>query len=229
MTKLTYNDQDTAMTKLQLITGNKNFSPSSLRSWLLLQEFNVQFTEIAIDLFKGDSSEKLGMYSPSLKVPVLIHNDIKVWDSLPICEYISETFVENKAWPCHLKKKAAARSVVAEVHSDFQHFKQEWPMNCSLHVKMAPDQKLEQEIARLDAIMYCCRRKYGDGGKYLFGRFSIADAFMAPVVIALRAYGAELSWKTNLYMDTLLENEHLQCWLEQAREEIENLSLDIAS
>ncbi len=142
----------------------------------------MQFTEIAIDLFKGDSSEKLGMYSPSLKVPVLIHNDIKVWDSLPICEYISETFVENKAWPCHLKKKAAARSVVAELHSDFQHFKQEWPMNCSLHVKMAPDEKLAQEIAA-DAIMYCCRRKYGDGGKYLFGRFSIADAFMAPVVI----------------------------------------------
>jgi len=216
------------MADLQLITGNKNFSPSSLRPWLLLKEFDVPFTEIAIDLFKTDSAEKLGMYSPSLKVPVLIHNDIKVWDSLPICEYISETFLEDKAWPCHLKKKAAARSVVAEIHSDFQHFKRDWPMNCHMQIKMIPDEKLEHEIARLDAIMYCCKRKYGDGGKYLFGRFSIADCFMAPLAISLRAYGAELSWKTNLYLDTLMENEHMQWWLEQARDEIDALPLEKA-
>jgi len=216
------------MTDLQLITGNKNFSPSSLRPWLLLKEFNVPFTEIAIDLFKADSAEKLGMYSPSLKVPVLIHNDIKVWDSLPICEYISETFLEDKAWPCHLKKKAAARSVVAELHSDFQHFKREWPMNCQLQVKMQPNDVLEREIARLDAIMYCCRRKYGDGGNYLFGRFSIADCFMAPAAISLRAYGAELSWKTNLYLDTLLGNSYMQWWLDQAHDELQALPLEKA-
>lgn len=217
------------MTDLQLITGNKNFSPSSLRPWLLLQETGIPFTEIAIDLFRADAAEKLGMVSPSLKVPVLIHNDIKVWDSLPICEYISETFLENRGWPCHLKKKAAARSVVAELHSDFQHFKREWPMNCQLTVKMKTEDVLDREIARLDAIMYCCRRKYGDGGDYLFGQFSIADCFLAPAAVALRAYGAELSWKTNLYVDFLLANAHMQWWLEQAREEVETLPLDKAS
>ncbi len=216
------------MTDLHLITGNKNFSPSSLRPWLLLQEFGIPFTEIAIDLFKPDSAEKLGIYSPSLKVPVLIHEGIKVWDSLPICEYLSETFLENRGWPCNLKKKAAARSVVAELHSDFQHFKRDWPMNCQMQVRMKPDEKLEQEIARLDAIMYCCRRKYGDGGDYLFGQFSIADCFMAPATIALRAYGAQLSWKTNLYIDTLLANPHLQWWLEQAQQEMEALPLEKA-
>jgi len=214
------------MTDLQLITGNKNFSPSSLRPWLLLQEFEVPFMEIAIDLFKPDSAEKLGIYSPSLKVPVLLHDDIKVWDSLPICEYLSETFLENRAWPTHMKKRAAARSVVAEIHSDFQHFKREWPMNCQLNVKMKPDDLLEREIARLDAIMYCCRRKFGDGGDYLFGSFSIADCFLAPVAIALRAYGAELSWKTNLYMDRLLSNPHLEWWLDQARSELEEVPFD---
>ena len=214
------------MTDLQLITGNKNFSPSSLRPWLLLQEFEVPFMEIAIDLFKPDSAEKMGIYSPSLKVPVLIHDDIKVWDSLPICEYLSETFLENRAWPTHMKKRAAARSVVAEIHSDFQHFKREWPMNCQLNVKMKPDDLLEREIARLDAIMYCCRRKFGDGGDYLFGSFSIADCFLAPVAIALRAYGAELSWKTNLYMDRLLSNPHLEWWLDQARSELEEVPFD---
>jgi glutathione S-transferase len=214
------------MTDLQLITGNKNYSPSSLRPWLLLHEFNIPHTEIAIDLFKADTAEKLGMYSPSLKVPVLIHDGIKVWDSLPICEYISETFLENRGWPGHLKKKAAARSVVAEIHSDFQHFKREWPMNCQLSARLGMDDVLERELARLDAIMYCCRRQYGDGGDYLFGQFSIADCFMAPVAIVLKAYGAELSWKTNLYIDTLLDNPHMQWWLDQAREEIDALPLD---
>lgn len=214
------------MTDLQLITGNKNYSPSSLRPWLLLQEFGIPHTEIAIDLFKPDSAEKLGMFSPSLKVPVLIHNGIKVWDSLPICEYLSETFLENRGWPCHLKKKAAARSVVAELHSDFQHFKREWPMNCRLTVRMAASEALAAEIARLDAIMYCCRRQYGDGGDYLFGQFSIADCFMVPAVIALKAYGAQLSWKANLYADTLLDNPHVQWWLEQARDEIDAIPLD---
>jgi len=217
------------MTDLHLITGNKNFSSNSLRPWLLLQEFSVPFTEIKIDLFKPDSTEQLGLYSPSLKVPVLLHDDIKVWDSLPICEYLSETFLENKGWPCHLKKKAAARSVVAEIHSDFQHFKQDWPMNCQMNFKMKLTEALEKEIARLDAIMYCCRRKYGDGGDYLFGRFSIADCFMAPIAISLRTYGAELSWKTNLYIDTLFSNTHLQWWLDQAQDEFEDIPLDKAS
>jgi glutathione S-transferase len=216
------------MTDLQLITGNKNFSPSSLRPWLLLQEFGIPFTEIAIDLFRPDAMEKLGLYSPSLKVPVLIHDGIKVWDSLPICEYLSETFLENRGWPCNQKKKAAARSVVAELHSDFQHFKREWPMNCHLNVKMKTDEKLEQEIARLDAIMYCCRRKYGDGGDYLFGQFSIADCFLAPAAIALRAYGAHMNWKANLYIDTLLANPHMQWWLEQAQQELEAMPLEKA-
>ena len=214
------------MTELHLITGNKNFSPSSLRPWLLLQEFEVPYTEIAIDLFKDDAAEKIGIFSPSLKVPVFIHNDVKVWDSLPICEYISETFLENRGWPAHMKKKAAARSVCAELHSDFQHFKREWPMNCHIRVKMNPDENLEREIARLDAIIYCCRRKYGDGGDYLFGQFSIADCFLAPASISLRAYGAELSGKTNDYIDMLLDNPHLQWWLEQAQKEIEAIPLD---
>ena len=126
------------MTELNLITGNRSCSHNSLIPWLLLKESGIPFHEIAIDLFRSDAIERLGWHSPSLQVPVLIHDDVKVWDALPTCEYLSETFLENRGWPSHLKKRAAARSVVAELHSDFQHFKRDWPMNCQMQVRMKP-------------------------------------------------------------------------------------------
>jgi glutathione S-transferase len=209
------------MVDLHLITGNRTTSCTSLVPWLLMKELQIPFHEISIDLFRSDAVEKLGLYSPSLKVPVLIHEDIKVWDALPICEYLSETFLENRGWPAHQKKRAAARSVCAELHGDFTHFRQEWPMNCHLVRWVKPDEQLEREIARLDAIMYCCRRKFGDGGDYLFGNFSIADAFMAPFAIALHNHGAELTEKSREYLHTLLNHPHISWWLDDAQQELD--------
>jgi glutathione S-transferase len=209
------------MHNLQLITGNRNFSSSSLRAWLLLQEFEIPFTEVILELYKTNSAEKVGMYSPSLQVPVLIHNDIKVWDSLAICEYVSETFLEFQGWPMHAKKRAAARSICTELHADFQHFKKDWPMNCQLSLTLMPSEAIEKEIARLDAMIYCCRRKYGDGGDYLLGKFSITDCMFAPFAVSLNAYGAELSHQSQHYLNTLLTNSHMQWWLNQADKEIE--------
>ena len=211
------------MHDLHLISGNRTFSANSLIPWLLLKHFDIGFHEIRIDLLRSDAMEKLGYFSPSLKVPVLVHEDIKVWDALPICEYLSETFLEQQGWPRHQKKKAAARSVCAELHGDFSYFKTEWPMNCHLHQPRKPDQQLDREIARLDAIVYCCRRKFGDGGDCLFGSFSIADAFMAPFAIALDCYKADLTHKSRDYVEQLLTHPHVQCWLNEAQQELDSV------
>lgn len=208
------------MHELNLITGNRTISSTSITPWLLLKQHEIAFHEIRIDLFRDDAVEKLGWFSPSLKVPVLIHSDIKVWDALPICEYISETFLEGQGWPQHLKKRASARSVCAELHGDFIAFKQQWPMHCHLHVKGSVDVALERDIARLDAIMSCCRRKFGDGGDYLFGKFSIVDAFMAPYVIALDCHDAELTRPAEDYCQRLLGNQVVMEWLYEAQLEL---------
>jgi glutathione S-transferase len=209
------------MSKPQLISGDRNYSSSSLRVWLLLNEFDIPHDETVIELFKSNSIEKIAMYSPSLQLPVLIHDDIKVWDSLAICEYINETYLQGRGWPQHLKKKAAARSIANELHADFQDFKKDWPMNCHLQSKMQTSTNIEKDIARLDAIMYCCRTKFGDGGEYLFGQFSIVDCMIAPMAITLNAYGAELSQQSREYVQTLLSNPNLEWWLEQAEDEQE--------
>ena len=203
------------------VSGDRNYSSSSLRVWLLLNEFEVSYDETIIKLFQSDSVEKIAMYSPSLQLPVFIHHSIKVWDSLAICEYINETFLEGRAWPQFAKKRAAARSIANEIHADFKHFKKDWPMNCQLKSQVKVSTAIEKEIARLDAIIYCCRTNFGDGGSYLFGRFSIVDCILAPMSIALNAYGAELSEQSCKYIQTLLSNSNLEWWLEQAEIEIE--------
>ena len=207
------------MHTLNLISGNRSCSHTSLVPWLLMQEHGIDFQDIRIDLFRSDAIEQLGLYSPSLQVPVLIHEDVKVWDALPICEYLSETFLEQRGWPRHLKKRAAARSFRAELHADFGHFHQQWPLTCEPVLSRKPDARLEREIARLDAIMYCCRGKFGDGGPWLFGDFSIADAFMAPYAITLNARNAEMTEKSRAYMATLLDHPAVLGWLHEARGE----------
>jgi len=209
--------------ELNLITGNRTVSSTSLTPWLLMKQHEIRFHELRIDLFRDDAIEKLGWFSPSLKVPVLIHHNIKVWDALPICEYLSETVLEGRGWPRQLQKRAAARSVCAELHGDFQAFKQQWPMHCHLKQFSRIDALLERDIARLDSIMSCCRRKYGDGGEWLFGRFGIVDAFMAPFAIALDCHGAELTGAAEDYCQSLLRNINVMEWLYEAQVELNSV------
>lgn len=218
------------MSAVRLVIGNKNFSSWSMRPWLLLKNFDIPFDEVTVPLYQGNTAEKLGPLSPSLKVPALIHQATTVWDSLAICEYISETFLDDKGWPASPRKRATARSVCAEIHSEFPNLKKDWPMNCQARVELATPESIANEIARIDAIWSCCRRKHGAGGEYLFGRFSIADCMYAPMAIVFDAYGATLSAEARRYMQTLLKNSWVQEWITQARAEHHNtLRLGVVS
>src|SRR5690606_21641956 len=99
-----------AMSNIKLVIGNKNYSSWSMRPWLLLKAFDIPFEEINIALYQDNTAEKLGPYSPSLKVPALLHNETTVWDSLAVCEYISEQLLDGRGWPANPKKRASARS-----------------------------------------------------------------------------------------------------------------------
>ena len=217
------------MKDIRLVIGNKNYSSWSMCPWLLLKMFDVDFEEIQIALFQDNTAEKLGPYSPSLKVPVLLHQDTTVWDSLAICEYISESLLAGAAWPTSPKRRANARSVSAEIHSEFVTLKKEWPLNCKASYRLNPSNDLKNEIARIDAIWSCCRRRFGENGNYLYGRFSIADCMFAPIAVCLETYGAELCEDANTYMQNLLDNPFVQKWINLGRKEKEPLSIVYAS
>lgn len=217
------------MKDVRLVIGNKNYSSWSLCPWLLLKMFNVEFEEISVALYQKNTAEKLGPYSPSLKVPVLLHNEITVWDSLSICEYISDELLGNVGWPTNSRKRASARSISAEIHADFPNLKHEWPLNCKASLRRTASEKVLNEIARIDSIWRCCRHKFGENGDYLFGRFSIADCMYAPTAIVLQTNEAVLCEESRRYLDTLLNNPFVQSWIAQGRAEKEPLSIAYAS
>lgn len=149
------------MSELMLVIGNKNYSSWSLRPWLLLKHFDIDFDEVRIALYNDQARENLAKHSPSLKVPVLNHHGQAVWDSLAICEYISETFLNNRGWPSRPEARAIARSASAEMHSGFFALRNELPMNCrKQYANFELSSDVLNEVARIKAIWSECRERF---------------------------------------------------------------------
>lgn len=207
---------------MELIIGNKNYSSWSLRAWLMLSVFGVAFDETKILLGREDTSRQIRKYNKAGKVPALIDQDLTVWDSLAICEYISETYLENRGWPAQTEARAVARSCSAEMHSGFFNIREKLPMNCrAANRKVEISGDLQQEITRVDDLLADLRVKFGSSGDYLFGEFTIADCMFAPVAFRFETYEIEVSQTTGEYMERLLHHPAMQQWLAQAREEAE--------
>lgn len=204
---------------LKLIIGNKNYSSWSLRAWLLLATFAIEFEEIQESLQQQGLQSRLGKYSPTARVPVLIDGEITVWDSLAIAEYVSERYLAGKGWPRDVALRAKARAVCAEMHAGFMGLRSELPMNCRALRTVNTSAAAKKDIARIDAIWSGCLQNYS--GPYLFGEFSIADCFYAPVVLRFKTYGISLSEQADQYQTLMLRHNALNRWVEAGRQETE--------
>lgn len=204
----------------QLVIGNKNYSSWSLRPWLIMKVAEIEFEEINIELYQMEGKQALKNYTDSGKVPVLIDNNMNIWDSLAIVEYLAERHPEKALWPLANDSRAIARAVTAEMHSSFNAIRNELPMNCRLSTRYEPvAAPLQQDIDRISSIWKQCRQEYGQQGEFLFGQFSIADAFYAPIVIRLNGYGIPVGEVERDYMDNILALPALQEWVEAAKQE----------
>jgi len=213
---------------MKLVIANRNYSSWSLRPWLLLSEFGLEFELIEESLGGNDLKERLRRHSPSCKVPVLIDGALTVWDSLAICEYLSEQHLGGKGWPESAASRAEARSVSAEMHSGFMGLRSEMPMNIRAKRTVTPSESALRDIQRIDEIWSDCRAQYANEGGWLFGKFSIADCMYAPVVMRFVTYGAELSDAGRRYMETVLANSSVKNWIAAALQETEIIPEDEA-
>jgi glutathione S-transferase len=206
------------MAPLTLVIGNKNYSPWSLRPWLLMKHVNLEFQELLIPLDTPETREQIERYAPSGRVPVLRHGTLCVWDSLAICEYVAE--LSGSGWPQAREVRAVARAVCAEMHSGFSTLRSLWPMNArARNRRTAVTAALEADVERIDELWNDCRGRFGGGGPWLFGDYSIADAMYAPVVLRFNTYAARISQTARWYMATVLEDAPLQQWLQAAKQE----------
>ncbi|MBN3943715.1 glutathione S-transferase family protein [Nostoc sp. NMS9] len=211
------------MTQLTLVIGNKNYSSWSLRPWLAMKQFGLEFNEILLPLYNNpDFSSKIRQYSSSGKVPVLLHDTQTVWDSLAICEYLAETFQTLQWWPEDKPARALARSVSAEMHSGFQNLRQNMPMNCrTKYPGKGLEPGVQQDIDRITTIWQDSRQKFGTAGNFLFGNFTIADAFFAPVVLRFVTYDVQLDTVSRNYVESVLALPAMQEWINAANNETE--------
>lgn len=205
-----------------LVIGNKNYSSWSLRPWLLMQVTGIAFREVRIALYTSAAKQEILRYSPSGKVPCLVERGLSVWDSLAIGEYLAET--RPGLWPDAPEARATARSISAEMHSGFASLRQHMSMNCR---KSYPDQgrtpEVLEDIRRIVSIWSECRARFSAGGDFLFGRFSIADAMYAPVVLRFRTYAVDLPPACRAYADAMLALPAMQAWLDAAEREVETI------
>ncbi|HEY9274275.1 glutathione S-transferase family protein [Achromobacter sp.] len=200
-----------------LIIGNKNYSSWSLRPWIALRATGIAFTEQKLGFFTEEFSRRVSAVSPAGLVPVLLDGDFPVWDSLAICEYLAERHPEAGLWPQDPKARARARSLAAQMHSGFGAMRQALPMNVEARLPgIDLPEAAQQDISRLQAIWHDTRAEFGQGGPFLFGAFSIADAFFAPVVSRFNTYGIAAAGSVRDYMDAVLALPAMQEWTRDA-------------
>lgn len=208
---------------MKLIIGNKNYSSWSLRAWIAARAGGFTFEEIRIPLFIPGSRERILSHSPSGKVPCLIDHGLAVWDSLAIGEYLAEK--APQLLPQDASARAVARAVTAEMHSGFQNLRSRLPMNIRKdYAGHGRNAEVDADIARICAIWNnCLANKGGDGGDYLFGRFSLADAAFAPVCFRFKTYGVVPDGRAGEYLATMLANPWMKEWETAALAEAESI------
>jgi glutathione S-transferase len=206
------------MSELLLTIGNKNYSSWSLRPWILLKHLALPFAERLIPLDTPEFARDIAAISPTRRVPLLQHGALLVWDSLAICEYACE--LAGNGWPAAREARAVARSVCAEMHAGFSILRSQWPMNArATGRRTAINPERLADITRIEDLWADCRARFGAGGPWLFGEYSVADAMYAPVVLRLRTYGAHLRPGSAEYAATVLGDEHMREWLAAAAAE----------
>ncbi len=219
---------------LKLYIGNKNYSSWSMRPWVLLQQAGIPFEEVKVrfDSFDAGSTFKttVNALAPTGKVPILVDGALVVWDSLAIAEYVAEQFPEKELWPVDKNARARARSVCAEMHAGFSALRGHCPMNIEADLANSgaliwrDKPTVRSDVARLMAMWQALLAEHG--GPLLFGSFTVADAYFAPVCMRLKSYALPLPPAIAAYVARVCALPGVQAWMADALAEKDFLDFE---
>lgn len=204
-------DADGAAPKrpLRLVIGSKNYSSWSMRAWLLLRWLGLPFEEISVPLYRPDSRSALLRYSPAARVPVLIDDDLTIWDTLAIVQHLADRCPE--LWPADPHRRAYARSVCAEMHAGFGAMRSAMSYNARARGRRVPEtEALRADVARVQDIWAEGQQRFG--GPWLVGEFGIADIMFAPPAARFVTYGVEVRDEVRDYHQRLLAHPLVAEW-----------------
>ncbi len=218
---------------LQLVIGNKNYSSWSMRPWVLMRQFGIPFDEIKLrfDFAPGSAFyRELARHTPVKKVPVLLIDGFAVWDTLAIAEALADRHPDLAMWPREPLQRARARSLCAEMHAGFGALRSHCPMNIEAALPeigkrvVAEHKAVRDDLARIDAMW--AEQLAASGGPFLFGAFSIADAYYSPVVARIRTYGLPLSAASLAYVERVWAAPGIAAWVSDALAEKDYLDFE---
>ena len=212
---------------LKLYIGNKNYSSWSMRPWVLLTQAGIAFEEVKVrfDSFEADSTFKatVNALTPTGKVPVLVDGALAVWDTLAMAEYVAEQYPTPSLWPRDPAARARARSLCAEMHAGFSALRGNCPMNIEASLPEVgaliwrDKPAVRSDVARLVAMWQGLLEQHG--GPLLFGDFSVADAYFAPVCMRFETYALPVPPAIAAYIKRVCALPSVKAWIDSAREE----------
>jgi glutathione S-transferase len=219
---------------LKLYFGNKNYSSWSMRPWVLMKQAGIAFEEakVRFDSFEADSEFKrvIGSVNPALRVPVLVDDGFAIWDTLAIAEYLAEKYPEKQLWPQEAKARARARSVCAEMHSGFSALRGACPMNIEAQLAQTgalvwrDKPAVRADVQRLVSMWTELLEQHK--GPMLFGEFSIADAYFAPVCMRLKNYALPVPGHITDYIRRVCALPGVKAWIDDALAEKDFLDFE---
>jgi glutathione S-transferase len=223
---------------LKLYIGNKNYSSWSMRPWVLLKQAGIEFEEVVVrfDSFDEGSQFKktINPINPVGKVPVLVDDgyakDLFIWDTLAIAEYVAEKFPQKNLWPQATQARARARSVCAEMHAGFTGLRGNCPMNIETSLPEV-GQLIWRDKPAVRSDVACLVEMWSSllaecKGPLLFGSFSIADAYFAPVCMRLKTYALPVPAEISAYVERVIALPGVKAWIDAALAEKDFLDFE---
>ncbi|MGE0330366.1 MAG: glutathione S-transferase family protein [Ramlibacter sp.] len=220
---------------LTLYIGNKNYSSWSMRPWVLLKQAGIPFDEVMVrfDSFNSPDSEfkrTILAVNPTGRVPVLVDDGFAVWDTLAIAEYVADKFPDKKLWPQDAQARGRARSVCAEMHAGFGALRNACPMNIEAQLATAGAIAWRDQAAvRADVqriVDMWTQLLEAHKGPMLFGEFTIADAYFAPVCMRIRNYALPVPGHITDYIRRVCALPGVKAWMDDALAEKDFVDFD---
>ncbi|WP_371168429.1 glutathione S-transferase [Aliiroseovarius sp. 2305UL8-7] len=195
-----------------LYIGDRTFSSWSLRGWLMFEKFNIPARTHLVGLYSGTMKDDLIPLAPARLVPVMrTLEGTVVGDTLAMAETLAERHPDAGMWPADPSQRATARWMTAEMHSGFVDLRTDCPMQLLGQLtEFNPSEGVRADLERIETLWGMALDT--NDGPWLFGSYSLADVFFAPVAARIAGFGLRVSNPAQKYVETHLSDPAFRRW-----------------